>query len=35
MVTGRIDYLHAKHHSPKWVKELDAHRSGPREGEGK
>jgi formate dehydrogenase gamma subunit len=35
MITGRIDYLHAKHHSPKWVAELDARRSGPREGEKK
>ena len=22
MVTGKIDYQHAKHHSPKWVKKL-------------
>jgi cytochrome b subunit of formate dehydrogenase len=24
MVTGRIDYEHAKHHSPKWVERLEA-----------
>jgi formate dehydrogenase gamma subunit len=24
MVTGRIDYRHAKHHSPKWVARLDS-----------
>lgn len=31
MVTGRIDYEHAKHHSPKWVERLEAvppHREG-------
>ena len=24
MITGRIDYQHAKHHSPKWVERLEA-----------
>ena len=33
MLTGRIDYQHAKHHSPKWVTELQAHRPGAEEGE--
>ena len=34
MVTGRIDYEHAKHHCPKWVERLEAVPS-PREGESK
>jgi formate dehydrogenase gamma subunit len=30
MLTGRIDYQHARHHSPKWVAEI-AGRTGPGE----
>ena len=33
MVTGRIEYLHAKHHSPKWVAELDVREGRRTEGD--
>jgi len=35
MFTGRIDYQHAKHHSPKWVAELRPGEAGSAQGEKK
>ncbi len=34
MITGRIDYLHARHHSPNWVAGLDGRGGRRTEGDG-